>query len=144
MHGATSLLPQPYLWPLCPHPPFLFHGSFRTFSLPPLRSSWQPPTQMLGWLPPLSSQPRSLLTSGSLQTVQNMSELWDTQELKQNTEQGLSVSLSVHPHNPGAPLWADKSNESGCLLRPWQKVWSLKCSHSQCVPCRELLCDNQY
>lgn len=78
--------------------------------------------------------------------LQNMSELWDVQAARQNwirilNRDSLSFCLSTPTlREKGGTLWAGKSNESGCPLRPWQKVWSLKCSlHGQ-----EPLCDNQY
>lgn len=83
-------------------------------------------------------------TSHILQTAQSggtcrHSGMYKPPDRTEGEHQTVSVCVSVDPHHPEEPLIADKSNESGCPLRPLDMVWSL-CFHSSSPLCQKSLC----
>lgn len=143
MHSVTLQLSVASLWhPKLTSSLFLSLVSF----LSPSPSSIIPPTQLLSSLPPLLSRAKPVAPWLHVPFKQRPSgeHVWALRRtsrptgLKENTKQCPSVSLSTpHHHHPEDPLIADKSNESGCPPRPWQRVWSLKCSHSPSPLCHK-------
>lgn len=152
MHPVTPLLSVLYLWhpilpsllSLCPFVSLLSPAP----CLPP--PSYHPHNCSVHSLHCEPSQTSGPLTLHTLQAAPSGEHVWAVRrtsrrtELKENTKQCPSVSLSTPTttshHHPEDPLIADKSNESGYPLRPWQKVWSLKCSHSSSPLCQKSLC----
>lgn len=154
MHPVTPLLPLSYLWlPKLPSSLFPFLASFLS---PSQLSLFHHTTHTIGqFTPSTMSQANpvapldSTYPSNSAEWEKCLScETYTPMDRTEGEYQTVTVCVSVQPHPhqhhlpppSGGPSHADKSNESGCTLRQWQKVWSLKCSHSLTSFCQESLC----